>query len=69
MASGAIGYSMPEGLPRMDGRLGVAGGRHLVCRRATAAHAQADLRFSGSTVTLAPARIVNSAAASNRPGR
>jgi AsmA protein len=57
--SGAVGYSMPEGLPRMDGQLSVTAASVSVSGSPRLRIPQADLRFSGSTVTLAPARILN----------
>jgi len=58
-ASGAVGYSMPAGVPRIDGQLTINGATLSIGSAPPLRAPQADVRFSGSTVTLAPAVINN----------
>jgi hypothetical protein len=58
-ADGAVSYSMPEGSPRMDGALGLANATLAVAGAPPLRIPGASLRFSGSTITLAPAAITN----------
>jgi hypothetical protein len=61
MAQGAVGYSMPEGKPRMDGQVNVASATLAVAGTPPLHLLTADLQFAGSSVTLAPALIANDA--------
>ncbi len=58
-ADGAVSYSMPEGSPRMDGALSIANATLAVAGGPPLRNPGASLRFSGSTVSLAPAAITN----------
>ena len=58
-AQGAIGYSMPNGLPRMDGEVRVADSTLAVPGTPPLRVAGADIRFSGSRISLAPTVIAN----------
>jgi hypothetical protein len=58
-ADGAVGYSMPESSPRMDGAM-TLGNTTLIVAGAPPLHLPgAELKFSGSTIKLAAARITN----------
>jgi hypothetical protein len=58
-ASGAVGYSMPEGTPRMDGALSLANSTLVVAGAPPLHFPGADLKFSGSVIALAPTAIAN----------
>jgi hypothetical protein len=64
-ADGAVGYSMPEGLPRMDGPMNVNGTMNLanstfIVDGAPPLHMPvAGLHFSGSRITLEAAEVTN----------
>jgi hypothetical protein len=61
MADGAVGYSMPEGKPRLDGQVRI-GTSSLGYTGAPALKvSDADLSFAGALVTLAPTAITNEA--------
>ena len=59
MAEGVVGYSMPEGAPRMDGDLRIANSTLSVSGTPPLRCADADLRFSGAAITLAPTIVTN----------
>jgi len=59
MAQGVVGYSMPEGSPRMDGDLRIANSTLSAPGTPPLRFADADLQFSGSTITLAPTTVTN----------
>ncbi|MGA2713274.1 MAG: AsmA family protein [Bryobacteraceae bacterium] len=56
-ADGAVGYSMPEGSPRMDGALNVSNSTLIVAGAPPLHLPNAELRFSGSTIRLEAAEI------------
>ncbi|MEP6717420.1 MAG: hypothetical protein ABJC09_17760 [Terriglobia bacterium] len=56
---GAVGYSMPEGAPRMDGQLQLTGSTLQVAGAPPLRMDDAQLRFEGSSISLAPATIAN----------
>jgi hypothetical protein len=58
-ASGAVGYSLPAGVPRMDGQIVVAGARISVTGGNALKIPHADLRFSGSTISLSETHMEN----------
>ncbi len=58
-ASGAIGYSMPNGIPRMDGTLNVADSTLIVAGTPPLHIPGAELRFSGSAIALEATEITN----------
>jgi hypothetical protein len=51
-ADGAVGYSMPEGFPRMDGAMNLSNSTLSVAGAPPLRIPGAELRFSGSVVTL-----------------
>ena len=59
MADGAVGYSMPENSPRMDGTMSVANSTLIVAGAPPLHIAGARLHFSGSVVTLEATEVVN----------
>jgi len=61
MAQGAIGYSVPEGTPRLEGRVRVENPAVSLPNAPPLHFADADLQFTGSTITLAPLVITNEA--------
>jgi hypothetical protein len=56
-ADGAVGYSMPEGLPRMDGALNLSNSTLIVAGAPPLHLPNAELRFSGSAIKLEAAEI------------
>ena len=58
-AQGAVGYSVPEGIPRMDGEVRIADSMLAVAGTPPLKVPGADLQFAGSSITLAPAAITN----------
>ena len=58
-ADGAVGYSMPEGTPRMDGRMNVANATFIVAGTPPLHMPEAELHFSGSIVTLDATEVTN----------
>jgi len=58
-ADGAVGYSMPEGFPRMDGRMNLANSTFVVAGAPPLHIPVAELHFSGSTITLEAAEVTN----------
>jgi hypothetical protein len=58
-AQGAVGYSLPEGVPRMDGAVRIADSTLAVAGTPPLKIPNADLQFSGSKITMAPAVIAN----------
>jgi hypothetical protein len=56
-ADGAVGYSMPEGSPRMDGALNVSNSTLIVAGAPPLYLPHAELRFSGSAIKLEAAEI------------
>jgi hypothetical protein len=58
-ADGAVGYSMPEGAPRMDGEMSFSNSTFVVARTPPLHMPSAELRFSGSTVKLEAAEVTN----------
>jgi hypothetical protein len=58
-ASGAVGYSMPAGSPRMDGAMNLSDATFVVAGTPPLHMPNAGLRFSGSTVSLQAAEITN----------
>jgi hypothetical protein len=59
IAQGAVGYSMPEGKPRMDGQVEMADSTLAVAGTPPLHLSKAYLQFAGSSVALAPASITN----------
>lgn len=59
LAQGAVGYSVPEGKPRLDGQVQVANATLAVAGTPPLHLLKADLQFAGSAITLAPAAIAN----------
>jgi hypothetical protein len=59
VAQGVVGYSVPEGAPRLDGALQIANSTLSVGATPPLKIALADLRFAGSTITLSPASVTN----------
>jgi hypothetical protein len=59
MADGAVGYSMPDNSPRMDGTMSVANSTLIVAGAPPLHIAGARLHFSGSVVTLEAAEVAN----------
>ena len=58
-ADGAVSYSVPENSPRMDGALSLSNATLAVAGAPPLRIPGASLRFSGSTIALAPAAITN----------
>ncbi len=58
-AQGAVGYSMPQGVPRMDGAVRVTDSTLAVAETPPLKIPNADVQFAGSQITLAPAAIAN----------
>jgi hypothetical protein len=58
-ADGAVGYSMPNGAPRMDGTLNLANSNFVVAGSPPLHIPGAELHFSGSTITLEAAEVTN----------
>jgi hypothetical protein len=56
-ADGAVGYSMPEGSPRMDGALNLSSSTLIVAGAPPLHLPNAELRFSGSAIKLEAAEI------------
>ena len=61
VAQGAVGFSMPDGVPRWDGEVRIANSTLTVAGTPPLRVADADLRFEGSTITLPPAAVENDA--------
>jgi hypothetical protein len=59
IAQGAVGYSMPDNTPRMDGEVMVANSTLAAGGAPPLRVASADLRFSGSAITLTPSVVSN----------
>ena len=59
VADGAVSYSSPGGLARMDGQLSLSNSTLNVAGTPPLRIPGADLRFSGSTVTFGPAAITD----------
>ncbi len=60
-AQGAVGYSMPDGVPSMNGEIRVANGSLAASGSPPLRMGDAQLLFAGSSVTLQPVTMVNSA--------
>jgi hypothetical protein len=60
-AQGAVGFSMPEGIPKWDGEVRIANSVLSVANTPPLRIPEADLRFQGSSVTLPPAQVENDA--------
>jgi hypothetical protein len=58
-ADGAVGYSMPEGLPRIEGAMNLADSTFIVAGAPPLHMPVAELHFSGSTITLEAAEVTN----------
>jgi hypothetical protein len=58
-AEGAVGYSVPEGVARMDGEVRIADSTLTIAGTPPLKIPAADVQFAGSSVTLAPAAITN----------
>lgn len=58
-ADGAIGYSVPEGSPRMDGALNLSNSTLIVAGAPPLLLPSAALRFSGTSIRLEAAQISN----------
>ena len=58
-ADGAVGYSMPEGSPRMDGRMNLTNSTFVVAGAPPLHIPGAELHFSGSTITLEATEVAN----------
>ncbi len=58
-ADGAVGYSVPEGLPRMDGALNVSNSTLIVAGSPPLHLPNAELRFAGSAIKLEATEIRN----------
>jgi hypothetical protein len=58
-AQGAVGYSMPQGVPRLDGAVRVTDSTLAVAGAPALKIPNADVQFAGSEITLAPAAITN----------
>jgi len=58
-AAGAVGVSMPDGSFRMDGALRVTNSTLTAAGAPPLRIANADLRFAGPTIALAPAAVTN----------
>ena len=58
-ADGAVGYSMPEGVPRMDGKMNLAHSTVIVAGAPPLNIPSAELRFAGSAITLEATEITN----------
>jgi len=58
-ADGAVGYSMPDGLPRMDGSMNLSNSTFTVAGAPPLHMPAAELHFSGSKVTLEAAEVNN----------
>jgi hypothetical protein len=58
-ADGAVGYSMPEGVPRMDGKMNLAHSTVIVAGAPPLSIPSAELRFAGSAITLEATEITN----------
>lgn len=61
VAQGAVGFSMPEGVPRWDGEVRIAGSTLALAGTPPLRIADADVKFEGTVVTLAPAAVENDA--------
>ncbi|MDE3198740.1 MAG: hypothetical protein KGN84_20500 [Acidobacteriota bacterium] len=59
VAQGVVGYDMPEGTPRMDGDLRIVNSKLSAPGTPPLRLADADLRFAGTTITLAPTTVTN----------
>jgi hypothetical protein len=58
-ADGAVGYSMPAGVPRMDGTMNLANSTFIVAGAPPLHIPGAELHFSGSMVILEAAEVTN----------
>ncbi len=58
-ADGAVGYSLPEGSPRMDGSMNLANATLIVAGAPPLQIPRADLHFSGSAITLEATEVTN----------
>jgi hypothetical protein len=58
-ADGAVGYSMPDGVPRMDGRMNLAHSTFIVAGAPPLSIPSAELHFAGSAITLEATEITN----------
>jgi hypothetical protein len=58
-ADGAVGYSMPDGVPRMDGRMNLAHSTFIVAGAPPLSIPSAELHFAGSAVRLEATEITN----------
>lgn len=58
-ADGAVGYSMPEGVPRVDGKMNLANSTLIVAGAPPLHIPGAELNFAGSTVTLEATEVAN----------
>jgi hypothetical protein len=58
-ADGAVGYSMPEGLPRVEGKMNLADSTFIVAGAPPLHMPVAELHFSGSVITLEAAEVTN----------
>ena len=58
-ADGAMGYSMPEGLPRMEGTMNLANSTFTVVGAPPLHMPVAELHFSGSAITLEAAEVTS----------
>jgi AsmA protein len=60
-AQGAVGFSMPDGVPKWDGEIRVANSTLSLASTPPLRIADADLRFEGSAVTLPSTAVENEA--------
>ena len=58
-ADGAVGYSMPDGLPRMDGRMNLTHSTFIVAGAPPLSIPSAELHFGGSAIALEATEITN----------
>jgi hypothetical protein len=58
-AQGVVGYSVPQGAPRLDGALQIANSTLAVGATPPLKIALADLQFAGSGITLSPTSVTN----------
>jgi hypothetical protein len=58
-ADGAVGYSMPEGSPRMDGTMNLTNSTFVVAGAPPLHIPGAELHFSGSVITLEATEVTN----------
>ncbi|MDP9170501.1 MAG: hypothetical protein M3N54_07790, partial [Acidobacteriota bacterium] len=56
---GAVGYSMPGGVPRMDGQVQIGGGMVQVAGAPPLRVGDTQVSFAGSSIALGPAAITN----------